>query len=104
MDIWNLKAKEQHNLKPCPFCGGEATKCPCSEPDCNRIKCKKCGVEIVVDLDDYQHNVNLWNTRPSIPDKDMKLKLYEIESAIRDHKEKRGLELCAELRGLLDGG
>jgi len=40
----------------------------------------------------------------SLADKDMKLKLYEIESAIRDHKEKRGLELCAELRGLLDGG
>jgi len=51
------------HLLPCPFCGGKAEKCDCEEDCCNRIVCKNCHMEMVSDLDDFKHNVNVWNER-----------------------------------------
>ena len=46
-------------LKPCPFCGGEATIFP--EGDYHEVTCNDCGV--FVDGHTYEDAVSAWNTR-----------------------------------------
>ena len=67
-------------LLPCPFCGGKAERCDCDEDCCNRIVCKNCRMEMVSDLDDFEHNVNVWNKRKWqswFESNDVKPKLYK---------------------------
>jgi len=44
------------DLKPCPFCGGEAVE------GMSRIWCEKCGVETERE-DDIEKAISVWNTR-----------------------------------------
>ena len=46
-------------LKPCPFCGGEATIQP--EGDYHEIHCEDCGIEL--NRRTYDETVTAWNTR-----------------------------------------
>lgn len=49
-------------LKPCPFCGGEAEFCACIN-DCGRIVCIDCGVEVLWNEHEHEDNAASWNDR-----------------------------------------
>jgi hypothetical protein len=38
-------ASAGYDLAPCPFCGGLAEWCHCSDPTCAIIICRQCGAE-----------------------------------------------------------
>jgi hypothetical protein len=38
-------ASAGYELKPCPFCGGLAEWCHCSDPACAIVICRQCGAE-----------------------------------------------------------
>ncbi len=55
-------------LKPCPFCGGEAELCQGYDEDgtelCS-IHCGTCGMETIRDDRKPAEAITAWNTRPS---------------------------------------
>ena len=50
----------ESKLKPCPFCGGEATLI--KGYFCWWVKCEKCGAETVVETSTTKA-IALWNVR-----------------------------------------
>lgn len=80
-------------LKPCPFCGGEAEIVTWPKPHrpvCY-VKCKNCSAENCDD--DFEENVSLnvfaWNTRTPDP------RVAELEEALReivDNVDVRGFD------------
>ena len=53
------------DIKPCPFCGGEAkvmNGCACYEPDDYWIRCKKCEAETRI-CDSEAAAIAAWNMR-----------------------------------------
>ena len=50
-------------LKPCPFCGGDASFVACGEGEAY-VKCTECGVETKV-KPSYLNAVEAWNRRAS---------------------------------------
>jgi Lar family restriction alleviation protein len=55
---------ENEELKPCPFCGGEADLSQEDKPQVWFVFCKKCGVSTDTSYEESQA-VGEWNTRPS---------------------------------------
>ena len=52
------------NLKPCPFCGGEAGVYKRFDiPEIWAVACTNCGVETFVDYSKYRQAVSGWNNR-----------------------------------------
>ena len=49
-------------LKPCPFCGGEAMHSVCSDKKFHLIECNSCGVETDHHATKYSA-FKYWNTR-----------------------------------------
>jgi len=54
-------------LKPCPFCGGEARINHCDDPDnCDcgafQVICDECGAETILDMVE-SCAIKAWNTR-----------------------------------------
>ena len=55
------------NLKPCPFCGGEADYYENYYHGCN-IYCQKCGAEF--ECDSEAEAIEAWNRRAEPPEED----------------------------------
>ena len=61
-------------LKPCPFCGGEATPVYCNKGGVytsnilystkrGTIKCKKCGIKLPHNYAKISRAIEVWNRR-----------------------------------------
>lgn len=48
-------------LKPCPFCGGEAHYVKCSDGEA-WVRCKDCGTETAI-FDSVEEAAEAWNRR-----------------------------------------
>jgi Lar family restriction alleviation protein len=60
----------QHDLKPCPFCGGEAQRITIGEEEPNNaggdvIVCKDCQACSRVEFGRKENLVSAWNRRPT---------------------------------------
>ena len=53
------------NLKPCPFCGGEAEVIFDGDGEMSAVavKCKDCGIRTIHYLDDTRKAIVAWNRR-----------------------------------------
>lgn len=56
-------------LKPCPFCGGEAV----SEETItdNSVRCQVCHGGVTIDNDAIGHSVRIWNMRAKCEDEEL---------------------------------
>jgi len=77
----------KQEIKPCPFCGGEAEYTGVYNTG---IRCNKCGIKIFKGSQSRCEKV--WNTRPDAPDGDERLNNEIINN---QHK----LMITAEQRG-----
>lgn len=61
-----MKIKTTDNLKPCPFCGGQAAvqemRYSMLQSE-NFVKCVNCGAESSRYYDDAHSAINAWNRR-----------------------------------------
>lgn len=57
----------ENELKPCPFCGGEAVVKPDYRYQTSRYicECLSCGVENARVFDSEEDSIKAWNTRPA---------------------------------------
>jgi Lar family restriction alleviation protein len=69
-------------LKPCPFCGGEATIQP--EGDYHEIHCDGCGIEL--DRRTYDEAVTAWNARAET---EAEKKIEQIRACIESYRIKK---------------
>lgn len=56
-------------LKPCPFCGGEATQATTREGE-HLVQCKDCASHTAIDYGDPIDAAAAWNTRASFAQAD----------------------------------
>jgi len=90
-------------LKPCPFCGGEATIQP--EGDYHEIHCEDCGIEL--NRRTYDETVTAWNTRAETEAEKKIRKICEYYDSKSSDTDNLGLigKMCVarEILEILEG-
>ncbi len=88
---------ENNELKPCPFCGGEA-ELESFATDIYFVKCKMCGAIVKAKSWGKDEIIKTWNRRD--PEDELKKQLAKSEQLRKIHEE-RGDALYSELMGCL---
>lgn len=68
-------------LKPCPFCGGEAKLTDLTQAPESWVECKECGARTRFFSNSEEAPVSAWNTRPIEDELRKELRYYRNYSA-----------------------
>jgi Lar family restriction alleviation protein len=75
-------------LKPCPFCGGEAKLTDLKQAPESWVECKECGARTRFFSNSEEAPVSAWNTRPIEDELRKELRYYRNYSAALEKEVK----------------
>lgn len=90
-------------LKPCPFCGGDARAFYCEESGTFDVQCQKCGAIPFIgsrtsEMKSLDAVIVAWNTRAAVTDEQFAMAVHNgrAERTCRIVEDEEGRSSCSE--------